>query len=542
MSGLAEILEENQRLREREAVLAAREAALTIVVQEQGEALRQKDHDLQTVTAQRDAVRLRAEQLAQELELIRLRRFGPVSQRHIDDDAQPVLAMFGDITAPPRLAVVEPAAPAEPAAPSRRLAVSAPQQPRRRSREDFRHLPSRKVVCPAPPDQTCAKCKGALRVVGKAETFRVGWEPGHFVVEDLVRDKCACPDCPGEGVLTVPAPYALDKALCADSLLARVLVDKFGDHLPLNRQRDRMAREGLDVGTSTLSAWVVAAASVLRPVAHAVRGELLAAPFLQGDDTGMPVQDGGDGALRKGRFWAFTDQEQVLYAFTDTKEGHFPEKLLKGFEGNCLLVDGGTEFNKVVGALDLDRAGCWSHLRTYFFNALPFHPAEANTALGTLRDLFLLERQLAHLSAHERLAERRTHATPLVDGLFRWIRELSAVARPKSKLMEALTYALNQETTLRVFLERGDVPIHNNLSELLLRQPVVGRKNWLFARSEGGAQAAATLFTLIGSCRLQGIDPHGYLVDVLGRVQDCTTPKSLTPRAWRQARSHPRTG
>lgn len=104
--------------------------------------------------------------------------------------------------------------------------------------------------------------------------------------------------------------------------------------------------------------------------------------------------------------------------------------------------------------------------------------------------------------------------------------------------MEAITYATNQEAKLRVCLERGDVPIHNNLSELLLRQPVVGRKNWLFARSEGGAVAAATMFTLIGSCRLQGIDPHAYLVDVLGRVQDCKRPAELTPRAWRLARSH----
>lgn len=538
MSGLAEILEENQRLREREAALSAREAALTLVVQEQVEALRQKDHDLQTVTAQRDAVRLRAEQLAQELELIRLRRSGPASQRHVEDDTQGTLAMFGDVTAPPRLAVAEAVVAKDPSAPSRRLPVLAPQKPRRRSREDFRHLPSRKVVCPAPPDQACGKCKGALRVVGKAESFRIAWVPGHFVVEDLVRDKCACPDCPGEGVLTVPAPYALDKALCADSLLARILVDKFGDHLPLNRQADRMAREGLDVGTNTLSAWVVGAATVLRPVAQAVRTELLAAALLQGDDTGMPVQDGGDGALRKGRFWAFTDQKQVFYAFTDTKQGHFPEKLLEGFKGDCLLVDGGTEFNRVVDALDLDRAGCWSHLRTYFFDALPFHPAEANTALGTLRDLFLLERQLAALSADERLAERKKHAAALVDGLFRWFRELSTLVRPKSKLMEALTYALNQEDTLRVFLERGDVPIQNNLSELLLRQPVVGRKNWLFAGSEGGAQAAATLFTLIGSCRLQGVDPHAYLVEVLGRAQDCKQPRSLTPSAWRLARSH----
>lgn len=540
MSGLAEILEENRRLREREAYLASREAVLTEAVRERDEALQRKDVALQTVTAQRDAVRLRAEYLEQELALIKLRRSGPVSQRFVDDDAQATLAMFGDVTAPPRSPVVEPPENEPPATPpGRRLGKASPKQPRRRTREDFAHFPSRKVTCPASKDAACAKCGGHLRVVGKAGSFRVGWVPGHYVVEDVSCDKCTCPSCPGEGVLTVQAPYALPKALCADSLLARVLVDKFADHLPLNRQADRMAREGFDVTTGTLSSWVVRAAEVLRAVAKAVRAELLAAPFLQGDDTGMPVQDGGDGALRKGRFWAFTDQQQVFYAFTDTKEGKFPEKLLEGFTGDCLLVDGGTEFNKAVGVLDLDRAGCWSHLRTYFFDALPFHPHEAGLALGTLRDLFLLERQFAGLTADERLAARREHAAPLIDGLYRWMRELSVHVRPKSKLMEAITYATNQEATMRVCLDRGDVPIHNNLSELLLRQPVVGRKNWLFARSEGGALAAATMFTLIGSCRLQGVDPHAYLVDVLGSVQDSKRPRELTPRAWRLARGHP---
>jgi transposase len=547
MSGLAEILEENRLLREREAALAQslaqRDEALREreeVLREREQTLEQKDAALQTVTAQRDAVQFRVEVLEQELALIKLRRSGAASHRFVEDDAQTTLAMFGDVTAPPRSPVPEqPEADPESKPPSRRFRKEAPKQPRRRSREDFAHLPSRKVTCPASKDEACAKCGERLQVVGKSESFRIGWVPGHYVVEDIVRDKCACPNCPGEGVLTVPAPYALDKALCADSLLARVLVDKFADHLPLNRQAARMAREGFDVATSTLSSWVVQGAGVMHLVAMAVRTELLAAGFLQGDDTGMPVQDGGDGQLRKGRFWAFTDQQQVFYAFTDTKHGKFPAELLEGFRGDCLLVDGGSEFNQAVGGLDLDRAGCWSHLRTYFYDALSFHPHEAGLALGTIRDVFLLERQFATMTAAQRLEARREHTKPLVDGLYRWMRELSVRARPKSKLMEAITYGINQEEKLRVCLDRGDIPIHNNLSELLLRQPVVGRKNWLFARSEGGAVAAADIFTLIGSCRLQGIDPHAYLVDVLGRVQDCKRPQDLTPRAWRLAKDHP---
>jgi hypothetical protein len=333
----------------------------------------------------------------------------------------------------------------------------------------------------------------------------------------------------------VPAPYALERALCGNGLLARVLVDKFADHIPLNRQARRMEREGFEVGTNTLSTWVCQGASFLGPLARAVRLGLMASDFLQGDDTGFPVQDEGNGRLRKGRLWTFTDGHHTFYAFTGSKKGEFPVELLHGFQGELLLVDGGSEFNKVVRQQDLQRAGCWSHLRTYFFDALPYHPVEAGLALGTIRDLFLLERAARGRPPNDIRSLRQAHSLPLVDGLFAWVKAIQPRTRPDSKLGNALGYAVGQEHALRVHLEHGELPMHNNLSELLLRQAVVGRKNWLFARSEGGAEAAATMYTLIGSCMLQGIDPHAYLVDVLTRLPDHPISRiaELTPRQWR---------
>jgi len=319
-------------------------------------------------------------------------------------------------------------------------------------------------------------CGGPLKVVRQVASGRVAWVPGHFVYETLQRDACACPQCPGEGVLTVPSPYGIDRILAADSLVARVLVDTFADHLPLHRQARRMKREGLDISTMSLSRWVLLAGRLLKPVALAVQKHVLANDDIQGDDTGFPVQEGGNGKLRKGRLLAYTDQEQVFYAFTDTKEGRFPVETLQGFQGSCLVADGGSEFNAVVSTLDLERAGCWSHLGTYFFKALPHHPKEAGLAFDTLRDLFLLERRFKDLSPEERLAARQEHIKPLVDGLFEWMRVVGQYARPKSKLLSAITYAMNQEAALGMCLKRGDIPIHNNLSEWMLRQPVVGRK------------------------------------------------------------------
>jgi transposase len=394
------------------------------------------------------------------------------------------------------------------------------------------------VSCKASEEGKCSRCGKSFQVIGKATSFRIDWEPGRFVIHDVERDKCACPDHPEQGVFTVPSPYALDRALCGNGLLARVLVDKFGDHIPLNRQVRRMKREGFEVGSLTLSNWVCGGADVLHRVATAVQKDLLAGAWLQGDDTGLPVQDAGDGTLRKGRLWAFTNQEQVFYAFTATKQGEYPAKLLEGFSGDLLLVDGGSEFNKVVRDQDLSRGGCWSHLRTYFFEARHHHPVEAALALGTIRDLFGIERELHGQTPAQILEDRRLYAKPLVDGFFTWANAQSTVTRPRSMLGEALTYARNQEQALRLFLDHGDLPMHNNLSELMLRQAVVGRKNWLFARSEGGAQAAATIYTLVGCCMLQGIDPHTYLVDILGTLLDHPINRvaELTPKAWRLTR------
>ena len=175
---------------------------------------------------------------------------------------------------------------------------------------------------------------------------------------------------------------------------ASVLVDKFADGLPLNRQSKRMAREGFEVGTAVLASWVVAGADVLDPVAKAIDARLLEQKCLQGDDTGFPVQDGTDGHLRKARLWCYTDQQEVRFHFSDTKHGRVPATFLANFKGEALLVDCGSEFNEVVRQTGAERAACWSHLRRYFFHARRHHPVEAHMALVAIRELFLVERRV----------------------------------------------------------------------------------------------------------------------------------------------------
>lgn len=195
-------------------------------------------------------------------------------------------------------------------------------------------------------------------------------------------------------------------------------------------------------------------------------------------------------------------------------------------------------------ALELERAGCFSHLRRYFFDARHHHPNEAALALRTIRDLFVLERSLEGAPLERVREVRQQDARPLVEGLFTWIDQLSTTVRPTSALGEALGYARNQRDTFFVYLDRPELPMHNNLSELLLRGPVVGRKNWMFSGSEGGAEAAAVMFTLIGSCMLQAIDPLVYLTDVLDRLpfHPANRVHELTPLHWRLARARDVTG
>lgn len=523
--GIGQIIAENERLRREleagESARAEREAAHSAVLAE-------RDARIAALVASN-------EDLAQRLEMIRLKLSGRRNERDLDDRSIPLPFVFDALAPPPRLPEPEPQAPAGGAPPE----PPPRTRPARRDPSERKDRPVRDVPCRVDPAARCAKCGGALKVFGTAHTHRIEWVPGHFETLDIARERCACPSCPSEGVLVAPPPnFALPRALCGNGLLARVLVDKFADRIPLNLQVARMRREGETFAVATLCDWVRGGAAFLHRLVLAIDARLMKGSWIQGDDTGLPVQDGTGGELRKGRLWAMTDQKEVVYHFTGTKEGKNPAAFLKDFIGRLILVDGGSEFNLAVAQKGLLRAGCWSHLRRYFFDARLYHPVEARLALGTIRDLFSIEAGILGAAPDVIRETRDRESRPLVQGLYDWIVGLRARTRPTSLLGEALTYAVNGREFFCRFLDHPELPIHNNRSEFALRGPVVGRKQWLFAGSEGGAQAAATMFTLVGSCMLQGIDPWVYLTDVLARLGDHPVNRvhELTPLAWRIAR------
>ena len=527
--------------------LSARVAQLEALLAQRETALAQRDTALAVREAQIVELAASNEKITRQFEALKNRLFGRKNERFTMDANQLTLfASDGEPTTPTPEAGESPEVSDESTAEAAKGADLPERRKRGQNVNHHKHgrgklpetLPRRKIHCPHPEGTTCPRCQGALRVIGQDVTERLEWVPGHFEVLEITTDKAACPICPSAGVQTALGPsFALPRALCANGMLARVLTDKFADHIPLHRQARRFAREGIDLRVSTMCGWVMSAAKMLNHIVDAMLEEIRGGTWAQADDTGMPVQDGTDGKLRSARLWTYANGDHAVFRVTRTKQAGGPAEHLAGFKGR-LLLDGGTEFNLIEGAVGVVRAGCWSHARRYFFEARKESPIRAGEALIFIRELFMIERTLTTADLDVRRQVRHEKCRPVLDRLKAWLDERILDVRPSSALGEAVRYARNQWGRLTVFLDHPELPIHNNAAEFQLRQPVVGRKNWLFAGSEGGSEAAATIFSLVGSCILQAVDPWLYLNDVLDRLPDWPMKRiiELSPVRWRAAR------
>ena len=459
------------------------------------------------------------EALALELAKLKRQIFGPKSERRREgEDGQLSLLSSGETPAP--------------TAPEALAPAKAPPRPAPHGRRSFTGAPDEVVQAARPA--SCPRCQGPLRDAGEATADRWDWRPGQFVHVRVARPKCACDACGTLETVPEPVAFALPRSIAGNGLVAHVVVDKFADHIPLNRQVTRFEREGLDLSLSTACDLVRATGDLVALLVERMTVEQLAESFVQGDDTGMPVLDGTRGKTGTGRLWVYASPRHVVYDFTATKAGAGPAAYLAGFKG-VLLADGGSEFNEAARGAGITRAGCWSHARRYFFDAREQSPALANEAIAQIGVLFDIERdKMPKADAATRRELRANETRAALDGVKAWLVDRVHGLRPKSALGQAVNYALNQWEFLEVCASHPEIPIHNNLSELQLRRPVVGRKNWLFAGSEGGATSAARLYSLIGSCRIHNLEPWAYLHDVLGRINNHPVKRlsELTPAAY----------
>jgi len=384
-------------------------------------------------------------------------------------------------------------------------------------------LPREEIVLePAAEEKVCAVCGSAKTCIGHERSEVLEFVPASFKVLVYARAKYACRPCEGQLVIAPTGARPIEGGLPGFGLLSDVLVKKYAEHAPLHRIREMYRRLGVDLPVSTLAHWVAVAAETLGPIARAIQRETLASHVVQADDTGLLVLDRSkDGGSKRGHIWGYVgDRTWTSYAYTPTWEAAGPCAFLAERVG-WLQADAYRGFDRLFkgpGATAVE-VGCFAHARRYFVKALETD-RRAAVALHHIGQLYGVEREAteAGVDATARLVLRRVKSKPAVEALGRWIADTMPAAPPKSPLGAALTYIVNQWEALERFLEDGRLELDNNGCERALRTIAVGRKNWLFAGSDQGAERAAVIYTVFGTCRLHGIDPWGYVRDVFEKL------------------------
>ena len=429
------------------------------------------------------------------------------------------------------------------------MASARPQRPRqpRGPRKLPDHLPVERVMEAAPC--VCGQCGGGrLRKLGEAVSRTLECEPRRWKIIERVREKFACRDC--EAITEPPAPsHAIPRGFAGPSLLAMILVGKFGDHLPLNRQSDAFAREGIELDVSTLADWVGACAAALDPILAEIRRHVLAAERLHIDDTTVPVL--AKIKTRTGRLWTYVRDDRpfggqgppaALFDYSPTRHGEHPRRVLSGWTG-IMQADAFSGYNALYAEdrkpAPIVEAACWAHGRRDFFDLARLTKAPiAAEIVRRIDELFVIERVINGKPPAERRAVRQQRAKPLIVALEAYMREQLKRLSPKSRVAKPIRYLLSRWASFTRFLDDGRVCLSNNAAERALRCVAVGRRNWTFAGSDEGGRRAATIYSLVQTCRLNDVDPRAWLADVLARLSDHPVQRvgELTPWAWKTRR------
>ena len=430
-------------------------------------------------------------------------------------------------------------------------------QRKRPSRKPFpEHLPRERVVIPAPA--CCPSCGSAkLSKLGEDVTETLEVIPRRWKIIQTVREKFSCRAC--EAIAQPPAPFHVTpRGFAGPNLLAMVLFEKFGQHQPLNRQSERYAREGIDLSVSTLADQVGACTAVLQPLHALIEAHVLSAGRLHGDDTTVPIL--AKGKTVTGRIWTYVRDDRpfggtappaaLYYASRDRTQQH-PECHLRGFTG-ILQADAYSGYNglydpaRAEGAIT--SALCWAHARRQFFELAdiaakarrgkqaPAISPIAWEAVKRIDALFDIERSINGLSASERLRVRQDQSAPLLADLKAWLGEERSRLSRSASVVKPIDYMLKRWDRFAGFLHDGRICLSNNAAERALRGFALGRKSWLFAGSERGAERAASMATLIMTAKLNDADPLAWLADVLARIagQPQSRLHELLPWEWKQ--------
>lgn len=388
-------------------------------------------------------------------------------------------------------------------------------------------------------DRMCKRCGAETELIGYDESEQLDVEPARFFVRVVKREKRSCRGCEGGVVMAELAPRIIEKSLASDRVVVETVVAKYCDHLPLYRQVAILEREaGLGISRATLDGWVMRVGELLQPVTNSMRRDLLAAAYLQADETIVPVQmHDKRGADHQAYLWQYgRPGGETVFDFRLGRDRAGPQRFLDQWQG-ILQTDGYSAYDR-VGGPKLVHVGCWAHARRKFVDAVKVNKqdAEAVKMVTRMDALFLVDRHAREqqLNVEERLEFRRQHALSWVDEIHDECRTLSRSTLPKSALGQAVAYTLNMWPKLRRCFDYGNVELSNNLAENSMRRVALGRKNWLHVGSAKSGPKVAAILSVVESCRRIGAPVKDYLLDVLPGLsgRTCSEAAQLTPARW----------
>jgi len=458
---------------------------------------------------------VRIERLEFLVAKLRREHFGPKSEKQAVNEAQLTLCLTGTVIESQPMAQTEPP----------EALKDKPAHVERKSRALPAHL-RREVRTHLPEHTKCPCCDGELRRLSEDTSEMLEYTPASFFVIRHVRPKMSCRKC--SCVVQALAPErVIDRGLPGPGLLAHVVTAKFCDHQPLYRQSQIFAREGVELDRSVLARWVGEAAALLEPVAEVLRRYVLATEKLHSDDTPLPVLAPGTGRTKTGRFWTYVRDNRpagdksapaVWFAYSPDRKGEHPQRHLAKFKG-ILQADAFAGYDKLYENGSIQEAPCLAHVRRKFFDLMKAHNSLiATEAVHRIAALYRIEKQIKGRSANERQAVRSASARPLFDDMRRWLEQALTQLAPRSDTAAAIHYALSLWDALARYLDDGRIELDNLIAERTLHPVAIGRRNYLFAGSDAGGRRAAILYGLIGTARMNGLDPEAYLRYVLARV------------------------
>ena len=473
--------------------------------------------DPETLKAMLIAERIRSERLVQILKDMQRHRFG---RRAETLSADQLLLALEDV----EQSEAETAAEAEAKSAARRAEGSRKRRANRGALPP--HLPRIESIVDV-ESKACPCCGGELHRIGEDVSEKLDVVPAQFRVLVVRRPKYACRACE-DVVVQAPAPARLiEGGLPTEATVAHVLVAKYADHLPLYRQAQIYERQGIQLDRSTLADWVGRAAFHLRPIRECILANLRSSAKLFADETTAPVLDPGRGRTKTGQLWAYarddrpwggTDPPAVAYVYAPDRTASQPIAHLSGFKG-ILQVDGYAGYRALAQKGDVSLAFCWSHVRRRFYERFVADASPiAAEALQRIALIYAVEKDIRGRSPDQRRAARQERSRPVVVELEPWLRAKLPLLSQKSKLAEAIRYALSRWEGLCRFLDDGRIEIDSNTVERSIRPIALNRKNALFAGSDGGGDNWAVIASLIECCKLNSVDPYAYLVDVLAKI------------------------